>query len=314
MGKPIAGRGDLPYNIGGFCVSAAKYKGQTYTNLNIIKQRSYTVFDLVKTDGTVLEFVQLTYRDTKHVPLDSTKDASVLVNEINDDTFFIKATNNVSGSTAFITSFQYNKIKLSNGESLYRPWDLFFCNVTPETPSIDIIPSTASIVIHEDFTPTVIIKPDTFSKSLIWTSSDSSIATVSNGVVTGVGEGDVTITATSSTDSTVNNIAKVRVDYVPMQGVKFKNGSRTIHVNAGGTINYELEFVPSNASNRNINLEYNNQYFTAVLNGTTLSVSAPISSSGISMDKGLVLSVGSKERSDVFKLECSILIYEMDGE
>lgn len=74
--------------------------------------------------------------------------------------------------------------------------------------------SSKTISVDEDFALTATVTPSNASnKAIIWTSSDSTIATVSNGTVHGVAAGGpVTITATSAADSTKKATCSVTVE------------------------------------------------------------------------------------------------------
>ena len=77
-----------------------------------------------------------------------------------------------------------------------------------------------------------------------WTSSDESVATVENGVVTGVSIGTVTITATSINCPSVSATCTVTIKYPPY--VSFtSNGQFSITANAGKTWNGTLEYCTS---------------------------------------------------------------------
>lgn len=76
----------------------------------------------------------------------------------------------------------------------------FFATVqTPDTmvasvtPSIDLTPSTASIAV--DGTTTLTATPVPAGATVTWVTSNAEVATVNNGVVTGVAAGSATITA-----------------------------------------------------------------------------------------------------------------------
>jgi hypothetical protein len=71
---------------------------------------------------------------------------------------------------------------------------------SPEpSPSITLDKSTASVDVGSTVTITATTVPE--DAEVTWTSSDTTVATVSDGVVTGVANGDATITATNSTAS-----------------------------------------------------------------------------------------------------------------
>lgn len=64
---------------------------------------------------------------------------------------------------------------------------------------VSVSPSTASIGINETVTLTETVAPsNATNKAVTWSTSDSSVATVSNGVVTGVAAGTATITVTTT--------------------------------------------------------------------------------------------------------------------
>lgn len=77
--------------------------------------------------------------------------------------------------------------------------------------SISLTPNTKDIKVGESYTLIVIINPsDATNKNLIWSSSNNAVATVSNGVVKGIGKGTAKITARSSNgvSKTVDVIVK----------------------------------------------------------------------------------------------------------
>ena len=69
---------------------------------------------------------------------------------------------------------------------------------TVHPTSVSVSPTTASIEVGGTVTLTETLLPSNASdKSVTWSTSNSSVATVSNGVVTGVGAGSATITVTT---------------------------------------------------------------------------------------------------------------------
>ena len=69
---------------------------------------------------------------------------------------------------------------------------------TPTTPSVTLDKSTASIAVEGTETLTATTVPD--DAEVTWSSSDELVATVEDGVVTGVAAGDATITASITVD------------------------------------------------------------------------------------------------------------------
>ena len=116
-------------------------------------------------------------------------------------------------------------------------------------------------------------------KTVTWTSSDSSIATVSNtGVVRGVAYGTATITATSSNGLTAT--CTVHVVPTPVEGVSLNKTSTTLII-IGGTSQTEqliATVTPADAVNKNVTWTSSNPavatvsdtgLVTAVAKGTT---------------------------------------------
>lgn len=310
MGKPIAGMGDLPYNIGGFCITAANIDGDLKYNLNIFQQRSSTIFDLIDTDFNVYTFISITNYSSDNKKLIPTETAEEIAQKLNKNTFVIKV------DDAFISSFQSNKIKLSNGLMKYEPWDLYYCNIPTETASLDIVPLSAKMAINEKYRPDVVIKPKTFSKSIIWSTDDPSIATVDeNGNILGISDGRTIVTATSAINSRIKDTMELEVNYIPVTGVQFKSGFGAVHINAGNSLVYEIEILPSNATNKEIKVDFkhiNHYYDVQIVDGNKMIVSAPLSSDGISVNNGITITVGSEERNDLYQRVYDVIIYVMD--
>lgn len=84
-------------------------------------------------------------------------------------------------------------------------------DTTPELTSLAITPSTLNLTAGKTGNLSVTATPATASKSVTWSTSDSSVATVSNGVVTAKAEGTATITATSTVKPSVKATATVKV-------------------------------------------------------------------------------------------------------
>ena len=90
------------------------------------------------------------------------------------------------------------------------------------------------------------------NKNVTWTSSDTSIATVSsNGLVTGIKAGSATITVTTvDGGKTATCNIKVQSTVVSVTGVSLNINNTTINV--GGTVQLVATVSPSNATNKNV--------------------------------------------------------------
>lgn len=139
--KSISKQGVLPFNIGGFCVTAANINGELKYNLNIFNQRSSTMYDLIDTNFNVYTFISITSIGSNNVPLDPTQTPQVLAPLLPRNSFIITV-----DSSSFIESFQTNKLKLSTGSFKYHPWDLYFCNIPDTDSTFDASKSSFVIV------------------------------------------------------------------------------------------------------------------------------------------------------------------------
>jgi len=84
---------------------------------------------------------------------------------------------------------------------------------TPAPAGVTVSPTTVSIVVDSTSTVTATVAPtNATNKSVIWTSSNTSVATVNtSGVITAVGVGTCNVTATSTNNSTVTALVAVTV-------------------------------------------------------------------------------------------------------
>ena len=82
---------------------------------------------------------------------------------------------------------------------------------TPKTVSLSTANNVTTVKVNETLKVNATVSPATASQEVVWATSDSTIATVSNGVVTGVKAGDVVITATAKDVSTVKNSINIKV-------------------------------------------------------------------------------------------------------
>ena len=85
------------------------------------------------------------------------------------------------------------------------------------------------------------------NKTLTWSSSNTSVATVSNGVVKAVGFGTATITAKSNNDKTAS--CSVTVNPIQPTGIKATPETSTLY-GLNGTVKLSANVMPSNATNK----------------------------------------------------------------
>ena len=126
---------------------------------------------------------------------------------------------------------------------------------TIEPTSITLDQSELTIKVGKKATLTPTIEPaDATNKNVTWSSSDEAVATVSDGVVTGVKVGTAEITA-----KTVNGLtakATVTVEEIPVTNITLptKEASMTI----GGTMDLKPTIEPADATNTHISWSSSN--------------------------------------------------------
>ena len=130
---------------------------------------------------------------TKELVYDETMDDKVkTVYAANSEySFYIKATGTTSFNNLTITPI----VKSELGTT----WSKTVFNAAIEETGVTLDNSTLDIGVGDTATLTATVTPDNATdKTVTWTSSDDTVATVENGVVTGVKAGTATITATTS--------------------------------------------------------------------------------------------------------------------
>ena len=105
------------------------------------------------------------------------------------------------------------------------------------------------------------------NKTLTWSSSNTSVATVSNGVVKAVGFGTATITAKSNNGKTAS--CKVTVNPIQPTGIKATPETSTLY-GLNGTVKLTANVMPSNATNKAVTWSSNNTSVATVSSDGTV--------------------------------------------
>ena len=139
--------------------------------------------------------------------------------------------------------------------------------------SVTLDKEKVSLVLEDKMTLTATVTPDNASnKTILWTSSDESIATVKDGEVTALKVGEAVITATSE-DGGKKATCKVTViaKPVPVTGVSLNKQKARIFINDELTLTATI--TPEDATNKTITWTTSNASVATVKNGVVKGIS-----------------------------------------
>lgn len=146
------------------------------------------------------------------------------------------------------------------GEGGYTNLEVYLYKLVGEGGSVtgvSVSPTASSVGINSTLQLNTIVSPyGASNQNINWSSSNPAIAKVSNtGLVTGVSEGTVTITATT-VDGGFSAQSTITVIYIPVTGIKMSQN--TLSVNEGATGQLTASVLPLNAVNQNISWSSSN--------------------------------------------------------
>lgn len=141
--------------------------------------------------------------------------------------------------------------------------------VTTSVTGISLSPTALTLEWGKTSSLTATISPtNATNKTVHWSTSNSSVATVDNGVVKGVSAGTATITAMAE-DGGYKATCAVTVKISPT-GVKLNTSSATLNV--GNTTTLTATISPSNATNKNVTWSSSNTAVATVSGGKVTAV------------------------------------------
>ena len=161
----------------------------------------------------------------------SSSSGSVYTYTLGSGATFFKLAND-SSAVAKYTSIQIN----------------FAASASVAVTGVSLSSSTASVKVGATTSLTATVSPsDATNKNVTWSSSDTSVASVSGGVVTGVKAGSATITVTTA-DGGLQDTCSVSVSNVEATAVTMSASSASLIV--GGTQQLSVTFTPSNTTDQ----------------------------------------------------------------
>ena len=146
---------------------------------------------------------------------------------------------------AYVVSGSWDGTKVTIGEV-----------TTIEPTAITLDQSKLTIKVGKTITLTPTVEPaDATNKNVTWSSSDETVATVSDGVVTGVKAGTAEITAKTANGLTAK--ATVTVEEIPVTKITLPTTEASMTI--GGTMDLNPTIEPADATNTHISWSSSNQ-------------------------------------------------------
>ncbi|MCQ2094788.1 MAG: leucine-rich repeat protein, partial [Bacteroidaceae bacterium] len=139
--------------------------------------------------------------------------------------------------------------------------------------SISLDKTSASIHPDESITLFATISPENATNTTIsWKSSDTNIATVSNGIVTGINVGKATITATTTDDTDLSTSCEIIVTPIPILTKSISLNKSTAEMLVDDNLTLSATITPSNATNKDVEWSSSDNSIATVDNGIVKAI------------------------------------------
>ena len=137
---------------------------------------------------------------------------------------------------------------------------------TSQVERIELTDNKSNLVIGEKTSVCIAIYPENAEdKSLAWTSSDNTIATVSNGTVKGLKAGTATITATTTDGTNLKATCSVTVKSKYATSITLNETSKSLTL--GSTLQLEATVLPNDLENKTVTWKTSDATIASVSNG-----------------------------------------------
>ena len=153
------------------------------------------------------------------------------------------------------------------------------CAVTVKTKlvgvtSVSLDKTTAELTEGDELTLTATVNPDNATdKSVTWSSSDSSVASVANGKVTALKAGTATITVTTTDGGkTAKCEVTVKAKIIPVTSVSLDKTS--LEMVEGGELTLVATVNPDNATDKSVSWTSSDASVASVVNGKVTALKA----------------------------------------
>lgn len=140
----------------------------------------------------------------------------------------------------------------------------FIINVYVGAETIEVTNNNLKIEVGKTENINIVITPNEYPQNqIIWSSSNSDIASVENGIVKGISEGQTTIIA-----KTINNKqATIDVEIYEVKPEEVKLNKKEIKLSVGNSATISAIVTPNNASNKSVSWSSSDSSIASVENG-----------------------------------------------
>ena len=160
---------------------------------------------------------------------------------------------------------------------LVEDWN-FFPNIealTIPAENITLDKNNISIKVSETTTLNITVLPEnTTNKEVVWTSSDESVATVENGVVTAHKVGVATITATTTDGTNLSATCEVIVTPTVAENIALDKTSVSLEINK--TVALNITILPETTTNKEVVWTSSDESVATVENGIVTALKAGV--------------------------------------
>lgn len=259
--------------------------GDTVIAILKVSQKVQAVDFSINYSKDIIEFISTSVPTDMYADKgDNVKVSAYSTSGFDTFTFTFKA--KAKGNAIFSTNIEALNIDQTDGNTL--PFENKTVSITVkeipttvEVTSVTLDKTTASVEVGKATTLTATVAPtDATNKTITWTSSDTSIATVSNGTVTGVKAGTATITAKAGTKSATCTVTVTAVssgDTTDDEDKKVEVISITLNKNTeilkvGETLSLTATVKPDNAKDKTVTWKSSDTSIATVTNGVVKAI------------------------------------------